>query len=80
MDTIFNIATFVLFTVLGCGVSIAKKLPLLAVYSGDDGKLLLDLPDSGPVLADRGSEIEPISTGESDSGSDSQIRINKDEA
>ena len=80
MDTIFNIVTFVLFTVLGCGVSLVKKMPLIAVYSCDDGKLLLDLPDTAPVQEDSRIEIDPGSAGESDSGSDSQNGTNKDEA
>ena len=80
MDTIFNIATFILFTVLGCGVSVVKKLPLITVYSGADGKLLLDLPDPGAVVTGNGIEIDPGSAGESDSGSDRQLGTNKDEA
>ena len=80
VDTIFNIATFVLFTVLGCGVSLVKKMPLIAVYSGDDGKLLLDLPDTAPGLGDSGIEIDPSGADDSESGSDSQVETSKDEA
>ena len=80
VDTIFNIATFVLFTVLGCGVSLVKKMPLIAVYSGDDGKLLLDLPDTAPGLDDSGIEIDPSGADDSESGSDSQVETSKDEA
>ena len=55
-------------------------MPLSAVYSCDDGKLLLDLPDTAPVQEDSRIEIDPGSAGESDSGSDSQNGTNKDEA
>ena len=72
MDTIFNIVTFMLFSVLGCVVSVVKKRPLFSVYSGDDGKLLLDLPDSAPVSNGHQNETDSISIVDPGLKSDSQ--------
>lgn len=80
MDTIFNIVTFLLFSVLGIVVSVVKKRPLFSVYSGDDGKLLLDLPDSASVSNDQQNVTDSISVVDPDFNSDSQNVKTKDES
>ena len=61
MDTIFNLVSLLLFTGLGCWISVRKKAPLISVYSKVEKGLLLDLPGAPvPGSSDSIDSKDPV--------------------